>query len=63
MDISFHGAAGGVTGSCFLVRAAGKQILIDCGIFQGTDASDEHEFGFDPSSIDYVLITHAHLDH
>lgn len=63
MDISFHGAAGGVTGSCFLVQAAGKQILIDCGIFQGKDAADDHEFGFDPSSIDYVLITHAHLDH
>lgn len=63
MDISFHGAAGGVNGSCFLVRAAGKQILVDCGTFQGTDASDEHEFGFDPSSIDYALITHAHVDH
>jgi metallo-beta-lactamase family protein len=63
MNISFHGAAGGVTGSCFLVQAAGKRILIDCGIFQGKDATDEHEFGFDPSSIDYALVTHAHLDH
>ncbi|HEY1387969.1 MAG TPA: MBL fold metallo-hydrolase [Ktedonobacterales bacterium] len=63
MDISFHGAAGGVTGSCFLIRAANKHILIDCGMFQGMDASDDHEFGFEPSSIDYVLITHAHLDH
>ena len=63
MDVSFHGAAGGVTGSCYLVEAAGKRILIDCGIFQGEDATEAHDFGFDPRSIDYVLITHAHLDH
>jgi metallo-beta-lactamase family protein len=63
MDVAFHGAAGGVTGSCYLAHAAGKRILIDCGIFQGVDATDVHDFGFAPSSIDYVLITHAHLDH
>ena len=63
MDVSFHGAAGGVTGSCYLVEAAGKRILIDCGIFQGEDATEAHDFGFDPRSIDYALITHAHLDH
>jgi metallo-beta-lactamase family protein len=63
MDISFHGAAGGVTGSCFLVEAAGRRIVIDCGLFQGADATESHDFGFDPASVDYVLITHAHLDH
>ena len=63
MDVSFHGAAGGVTGSCYLVEAAGKRILIDCGMFQGEDASEAHDFGFDPRSIDFVLVTHAHLDH
>jgi metallo-beta-lactamase family protein len=63
MDLSFHGAAGGVTGSCYLMEATGTRILIDCGLFQGADASESHDFGFDPRSIDYVLITHAHLDH
>lgn len=63
MDVSFHGAAGGVTGSCYLVEAADKRILIDCGMFQGEDASEAHDFGFDPRSIDFVLVTHAHLDH
>jgi metallo-beta-lactamase family protein len=65
MDITFHGAAGGVTGSCHLVEAAGKRILIDCGIFQGIDADAQYtsDFAFDPRSIDYALITHAHLDH
>lgn len=63
MDLSFHGAAGGVTGSCYLLEAADKRILIDCGAFQGIDSDNNHDFGFDPRSVDYVLITHAHLDH
>jgi metallo-beta-lactamase family protein len=63
MDVTFHGAAGGVTGSCHLVEAVGKRILIDCGIFQGVDSVNDPDFAFDPRSIDYVLITHAHLDH
>lgn len=63
MDLSFHGAAGGVTGSCYLLEAAGTRILIDCGLFQGADATESHAFGFDPRSIEYVLITHTHLDH
>ncbi len=66
MEISFHGAAGGVTGSCHLVSIGGRNILVDCGMFQG-----EHElhtqnaapFGFDPASVDVLLLTHAHLDH
>jgi metallo-beta-lactamase family protein len=66
MEIAFHGAAGGVTGSCFLVTTRDKHILVDCGLFQGgADVRDENTapFGFDPAEIDFVLLTHAHLDH
>ncbi|MGW8247110.1 MAG: MBL fold metallo-hydrolase [Acidiferrobacterales bacterium] len=64
--ISFHGAAEGVTGSCFLVETNDLRILVDCGMFQGGHELEEenHEpFGFVPSEIDFVLLTHAHLDH
>ncbi len=66
MHISFHGAAGEVTGSCHLVTAAGRRILVDCGMFQG--GRELHElnaepFGFEPAEIDVLLLTHAHLDH
>jgi metallo-beta-lactamase family protein len=66
MKLSFHGAAQDVTGSCHLLQCAGKRILVDCGMYQGSrelvedNASD---FGFDPASVDYLLLTHAHLDH
>ena len=66
MKISFHGADRDVTGSCHLVEAAGKRILIDCGFFQGgRELEDENAapFGFDAASIDVMLLTHAHLDH
>ena len=66
MEISFHGADLGVTGSCHLVSCAGRKILIDCGMFQGGRELDEENsepFGFDPKEIDFVLLTHAHLDH
>lgn len=66
MKISFHGAAGGVTGSCHLVECAGRRILVDCGMFQGSreiDAENDDPFGFEPSGIDFLLLTHAHLDH
>jgi len=66
MRISFHGADRGVTGSCHLVECAGKRILIDCGLYQGGRELDEENgepFGFEPRSIDHVLLTHAHLDH
>lgn len=64
MNITFFGAARSVTGSCTLVECAGKRLLIDCGLPQG---SDEKKFGielpFKAGSIDYVLLTHAHIDH
>ena len=66
MKISFHGADQGVTGSCHLVECAGKRILIDCGMYQGGRELVEENaepMGFDPASIDFLLLTHAHLDH
>ncbi len=66
MEISFHGAAGGVTGSCHHLRIGKTQLLVDCGEFQGErDIAEENaaDFGFDASEIDYLLLTHAHLDH
>ncbi|MBF5004547.1 MBL fold metallo-hydrolase RNA specificity domain-containing protein [Diaphorobacter caeni] len=66
MNITFHGAAQTVTGSCHLVEANGCRFLIDCGMAQGGHEADEHNenaFTFDPASIDFVLLTHAHIDH
>lgn len=66
MKISFHGADRAVTGSCHLLEVSGKRIMIDCGMFQGSrELSEENaeDFGFDPKSIDLLLLTHAHLDH
>lgn len=66
MKVSFHGASQGVTGSCHLIECGRKKVLIDCGLYQGGRALTEenHEpFGFDPAEIDYLLLTHAHLDH
>jgi metallo-beta-lactamase family protein len=64
--LSFHGADRTVTGSCHLVECAGRHILIDCGLYQGSRELVEENadpFGFDPAAIDVVLLTHAHLDH
>ncbi len=66
MKISFHGADRTVTGSCHLIECAGKRILVDCGMFQGSRELSEDNadpFGFEPAAIDFVLLTHAHLDH
>ena len=66
MDISFHGATGEVTGSCLLVRVGGKQLLLDCGLIQGSaaeEARNRRAFPFNPQAIDAVVLSHAHLDH
>jgi len=66
MKLSFLGAAQEVTGSCFLVETADTRFLVDCGMVQGGRDAPAHnraEFAFDPASIDFVLLTHAHLDH
>lgn len=67
MDITFHGATKTVTGSKHLITTrSNKKILLDCGMFQGL-GKDTYElnshFGFDPRSIDFVILSHAHIDH
>lgn len=64
--ISFHGAAETVTGSKHLLSVDGKQILVDCGLFQGSRELRNRNwepFDFDPHELDAVVITHAHIDH
>jgi metallo-beta-lactamase family protein len=64
--LTLLGAAGCVTGSKYLVEAAGKRLLVDCGLFQGTSELKERNWKplpIDPKTIDYALLTHAHLDH
>jgi metallo-beta-lactamase family protein len=64
--LSFHGAVSGVTGSCHLLETGGLKLLVDCGLFQGENqwrSRNGGDFGFDPKEIDYLLLTHAHLDH
>ena len=66
MEISFFGATGTVTGSRYLVEAGGKRILVDCGLFQGLKQlrlRNREPFPVEPSSLDAVILTHAHLDH
>ncbi|WP_417614139.1 MBL fold metallo-hydrolase [Parasphingorhabdus sp.] len=66
MKIAFLGAAGEVTGSCYLVEGDGFRFLVDCGMFQGgSDAGPKNrkKFAFDPSSLDFVILSHAHIDH
>jgi len=66
MKITFFGAAREVTGSCYLVEAEGKKFLVECGLFQGGRHSEERNkepFPFNPKDLDWVILTHAHLDH
>src|SRR5688572_10745749 len=67
MKITFHGAAQTVTGSKHLLTTdGGKQILLDCGLFQGEGKETfplNNHWGFDPMQIDYVILSHAHIDH
>lgn len=64
-QLTVLGAAGEVTGSCYLVETPDARFLIDCGMFQGGKTADRknREFHFDPAGIDFVLLSHAHLDH
>ncbi|KJS11537.1 MAG: metallo-beta-lactamase [Peptococcaceae bacterium BRH_c8a] len=66
MQITFLGAAQTVTGSCHLVETADKKIMVDCGMFQGPRVIRERNyepFAVTPQSVDYLLLTHAHIDH
>jgi metallo-beta-lactamase family protein len=64
--ITFLGAAGTVTGSKYLIETGGKRLLVDCGLFQGPQELQQRNWNnlpIDPASIDWVLLTHAHIDH
>ena len=64
--LTFHGAAKAVTGSCFRLETEHGQILVDCGLFQGSKTEKElnyRPFPFDPQSIAAVILSHAHIDH
>jgi len=66
MKIQFCGAASGVTGSCHLITTDSHKVLLDCGQFQGSKAEEAknfEEFPFDPAEIDYLILSHAHIDH
>ena len=63
MKLTFIGADHEVTGSCHLVEACGKNILVDCGMEQGPDLYENQEIPVASGDIDYILLTHAHIDH
>jgi metallo-beta-lactamase family protein len=66
MHLEFFGAAGEVTGSCHILRVGRSTLLLDCGMIQGGDSPDERNrepFPFDPSRVDAVILSHAHIDH
>ncbi len=66
MKLTFLGAAHGVTGSCYLLETSTRKILIDCGMFQGSDFNEGQNFDpflFSPKELNAVLVTHPHLDH
>ncbi len=66
MQLKILGAAGEVTGSCYLLETSGRRILVECGLKQGSRKDEEanrDEFLFDPQSVDAVVLTHGHIDH
>jgi len=63
MNLTFYGAAREVTGSCYSLEADGKKFLVDCGLQQGQDEKDNQRLPFNASDIDFVILTHTHMDH
>lgn len=63
MKITFLGAAREVTGSCYLIEVGNRHIMVDCGMEQGPDLYENQSLNISPSSVDAVLLTHAHIDH
>jgi len=66
LKLTFYGAAKTVTGSCHLLELDNTKIMVDCGMFQGSGEMDElnyRPFPFSPAAVDYLLVTHAHIDH
>ena len=63
MKITFIGATHEVTGSCYYLEAAGKKFLVDCGMEQGPNYYENQEIPVAPGELDFVLLTHAHMDH
>ena len=66
MKVQFLGAARTVTGSCFMIEACGRRFCVDCGLHQGNKAIEERnrdEKNYAPEALDFVLVTHAHMDH
>ena len=63
MRLTFLGADHEVTGSCHMLETCKKVILVDCGMEQGPDIYENQEIPVNPADIDYVLLTHAHIDH
>ena len=66
MQLTFHGAAGRVTGSCHRLDIGGRQVLFDCGMLQGSRGDEQRNadpFPFEPAEIDAVILSHAHIDH
>lgn len=66
MNIHFYGAAGEVTGACYLIETGTSRVLFDCGLVQGTPSDEKRNadpFPFDPATIDAVVLSHSHIDH
>lgn len=63
MKITFLGATHEVTGSCYYLEAAGRKFLVDCGMEQGPNYYENKEIPVNPAELDFVLLTHAHMDH
>ena len=63
MKITFIGAAHEVTGSCTLIETGKTKFLVDCGMEQGPDMYENRDLPVSPTEIDFIFLTHAHIDH